>query len=176
MMGAVLQMVNWRLSAEQILYTLNHAEAKMIIINSDFLPILVNIREKLENIKTIVVIAEDGIVPETPLNLDAVYEEMLANATPAYDFPDLDENTKATTFYTTGTTGDPKGVHFTHRQLVLHTLSTAIALGSYDTHRPIPIRGRVHAHHPHVPRPRLGPPLRSHPAGGETDLSGKIRT
>jgi fatty-acyl-CoA synthase len=133
MMGAVLQMVNWRLSAEQIQYTLNHADAKMIIINSDFLPILANIREKLENVKTIVVIAEDGIVPETPLSTDAVYEEMLADAAPAYDFPDLDENTKATTFYTTGTTGDPKGVHFTHRQLVLHTMAVAVALGSYDT-------------------------------------------
>jgi fatty-acyl-CoA synthase len=133
MMGAVLQMVNWRLSAEQVLYTINHAEAKMIIINSDFLPILENIRPKLERVKTVVLISEDGNVPETQLNLDAVYENLIGEAAPEYNFPDLDENTKATTFYTTGTTGDPKGVHFTHRQLVLHTLSATIALGSYDT-------------------------------------------
>ena len=60
MMGAVLQMVNWRLSAGQIQYTLNHAEAKIILINSDFLPILETIREKLETVRTIVVIAENG--------------------------------------------------------------------------------------------------------------------
>ena len=154
MMGAVLQMVNWRLSAEQIQYTVNHAEAKLVIINSDFLPILENIREKLTNVKTIVVIAEHGSVPETSLNIDATYEDMLSDAAPAYDFPDLDENTKATTFYTTGTTGDPKGVHFTHRQLVLHTLSVAVALGSYenigrfrsdDVYMPITPMFHVHA-------------------------------
>ncbi len=133
MMGAVMQMVNWRLSAEQIIYTINHAEAKLVIINSDFLPILENIREKLETVKSIVLIAEEGTVPDTPPDINIVYEDMLAAASPEYDFPDMDENTKATTFYTTGTTGDPKGVHFTHRQLVLHTLSCAIAVGSFDT-------------------------------------------
>lgn len=132
MMGAVLQMVNWRLSAEQVLYTLNHAEASLIIINSDFLPILEAIRDKLTFVKSVVVIPEEDQRVQAKFKLDAVYEQMLAAASPDFDFPDLDENTKATTFYTTGTTGDPKGVHFTHRQLVLHTLSSAIAFGSYD--------------------------------------------
>ncbi len=150
MMGAVMQMVNWRLSAEQIVYTINHAEAKTIIINSDFLPILENIRDQLETVKSIIVIAEDKTAPETAVATDGIYEEMLANASPEYDFPDLDENTKATTFYTTGTTGDPKGVHFTHRQLVLHTLSTAVAVGSYDRFRSedvyMPITPMFHVH------------------------------
>lgn len=133
MMGAVLQMVNWRLSADQILYTLNHAEAKMILINGDFLPILEGIFDKLEHVKSLVALPEEEAVPATGLTFDAVYEEMLAGAADRYDFPDLDENTKATTFYTTGTTGDPKGVHFTHRQLVLHTFGVAMATGCYDT-------------------------------------------
>jgi fatty-acyl-CoA synthase len=132
MMGAVLQMVNWRLSAGQIQYTLNHAEAKIILINADFLPILESIREKLETVRKIVVITETSGVPQTALTIDGTYEEMISGAAPTYDFPDLDENTKATTFYTTGTTGDPKGVHFTHRQLVLHTFAVALALGAYD--------------------------------------------
>jgi fatty-acyl-CoA synthase len=132
MMGAVLQMVNWRLSAGQIQYTLNHAEAKIILINADFLPILESIREKLKTVQKIVVITETGGVPQTALTIDGTYEEMISGAAPTYDFPDLDENTKATTFYTTGTTGDPKGVHFTHRQLVLHTFAVALALGAYD--------------------------------------------
>ncbi len=133
MMGAVMQMVNWRLSTAQISYTLNHAEAKVILINTDFLPILEAIKKDLTTVKAVVVIAEDGGAPETATSVDGTYEEILAGAPPAYDFPDLDENTKATTFYTTGTTGDPKGVHFTHRQLVLHTLSVAMAVGCYDT-------------------------------------------
>ncbi len=133
MMGAVLQTVNWRLSGEQIVYTINHAEATMIIINSDFLPILDTIRDKLTTVKKFVVISEEGGTVQSKTAFDCEYEDMLKKASSAYDFPDLDENTKATTFYTTGTTGDPKGVYFTHRQLVLHTLATAVATGSYET-------------------------------------------
>ena len=133
MMGAVLQTVNWRLSADQILFTLNHAEAKLIIINADFIPILENIWENLETVKAVMVIAEDGQSPDTKLNFAAEYEQLLQLASSSYPFPDMEENTKATTFYTTGTTGDPKGVHFTHRQLVLHTLSVSVVSGSYHT-------------------------------------------
>jgi fatty-acyl-CoA synthase len=133
MMGAVLQTVNWRLSTDQILYTLNHAEASLIIINADFLPILQEIWQKLETVKAVVVITEDGKTPDTNLKLAADHEQLLESASASYPFPDLDENTKATTFYTTGTTGNPKGVHFTHRQLVLHTLGIAMASGCYHT-------------------------------------------
>lgn len=133
MMGCVMQMVNWRLSAKQMVYTINHAEAKLIIINSDFLPLLESIREYLPDVKNIIVIAENPDYPESSLEIYSGYDELLEQSSPDFDFPDLDENTKATTFYTTGTTGDPKGVHFTHRQLVLHTLSLTIALGSYET-------------------------------------------
>jgi fatty-acyl-CoA synthase len=133
MIGAVLQTVNWRLSAEQILYTISHAEAKMIIINADFFPILEDIWDRLETVKTVVVIAEDADKPDTKIKLAAEYEALMQSATATYDFPDLDENTKATTFYTTGTTGNPKGVYFTHRQLVLHTLSVSIVSGCYHT-------------------------------------------
>jgi fatty-acyl-CoA synthase len=133
MMGAVLQTINWRLSADQMLYTINHAEAKMIIIHADFLPILEDIRDKLETAKTIVLISEAEAGPDTRLKFAAEYEEVLQSVSGDYAFPDLDENTKATTFYTTGTTGKPKGVHFSHRQLVLHTLAVAVACGAYHT-------------------------------------------
>lgn len=133
MMGAVMQMVNWRLSANQLEYTINHAEARLIIVNSDFLPLLAQIRERLTWVEKIVVIIENDQVAEGPLEICCDYEQLLADSADHYDFPDLDEHTKATTFYTTGTTGDPKGVHFSHRQLVLHTLSLALALGSYET-------------------------------------------
>ncbi len=133
MMGAVMQMVNWRLSANQLEYTINHAEARLIIVNSDFLPLLAQIRERLTWVEKIVVIIENEQVAESSLEICCDYEQLLADSADYYNFPDLDEHTKATTFYTTGTTGDPKGVHFSHRQLVLHTLSLALALGSYET-------------------------------------------
>ena len=133
MIGAVLQTVNWRLSAEQIAYTINHAEAKIIIINADFLPILEEIYTKLETVKTVVVIAEKGASPDTKIGPAAEFEALMQSAAGSFDFPDLDENTKATTFYTTGTTGNPKGVFFTHRQLVLHTLAVAVECGAYQT-------------------------------------------
>ncbi|MGD9228450.1 MAG: fatty acid--CoA ligase [Desulfobacterales bacterium] len=133
MMGAVLQTINWRLSADQILYTLNHAEAKTIIIHSDFISILEDIRAKLETARTIVLISEAEGRPDTRLKFAAEYEALLQTVSAAYAFSDLDENTKATTFYTTGTTGNPKGVYFSHRQLVLHTLGVAVACGAYHT-------------------------------------------
>jgi len=128
-----LQTVNWRLSADQILFTINHAEAKAIIINSDFLPILAAIRQKLETVKTLITIVEVERPPDTNLSPDAEYEDLLNSVSSSYAFEDLDENTKATTFYTTGTTGNPKGVYFTHRQLMLHTLAVAVTSGCYHT-------------------------------------------
>jgi len=133
MMGAVLQTVNWRLSSDQIVYTINHAEAKIIIIHADFFPILAEIQDQLETVQTVIVISAGGAVPDFKYPVVGDYENLLASAVSSYDFPDLDENTRATTFYTTGTTGLPKGVYYSHRQLVLHTFSVAVALGSYNT-------------------------------------------
>jgi fatty-acyl-CoA synthase len=156
MMGAVLHMVNVRLSAEQILYTINHAEDDVLLVHSDFLPLVEAIRDKLQTVKTLVVLA-DGAEPATTTTLPFAgeYERLLAASPAEYDFPDFDENTQATTFYTTGTTGPvPKGVSFSHRQLVLHTLATAAAAGTAvasgrvhrgDVYMPITPMFHVHA-------------------------------
>ena len=133
MMGSVLQTVNWRLAPTQLTYTLNHAEAAVIIVNSELLPLLEGIKDTLTTVRHFVIIYEGGIRVQSAISFASEYEELLKNAPATYDFPDLDENTKATTFYTTGTTGDPKGVYFSHRQLVLHTLGMAAAVGCYDT-------------------------------------------
>ena len=133
MMGAVLHTQNWRLSPEQILYTMNHAEDDVVLIHSDFLPLLEAVQDKLTTVKKIILITDDGQKPETKVKIDMEYEEMLQGAAPSYDFPDLDENTRATTFYTTGTTGLPKGVSFSHRQLVLHTISGMLGLSAYES-------------------------------------------
>jgi len=133
MMGAVIHTQNWRLSPEQILYTMNHAEDDVVLIHADFLPCLEAIKDKLTTVKKVVLITDDDQRPATKTNIDIEYEEMLRGASRHYDFPDLDEYTKATTFYTTGTTGAPKGVYFSHRQLVLHTQAVLIGLGAYES-------------------------------------------
>ncbi|HTJ88834.1 MAG TPA: fatty acid--CoA ligase [Acidocella sp.] len=139
MLGCVLMMVNIRLSPAQIAYTLDHSDAEILLLNKDFFPACRNIRDQLPNIRQVVCLADDQ-APEDGGYGDKYagdYEMLLAAAPPAYDFPDFDENTTATSFYTTGTTGDPKGVYFSHRQLVLHTLTllSTIAMGG--------IHGRV---------------------------------
>jgi len=131
MMGAVLHTVNWRLSPDQVLYTINHAEDDIILVHADFLPLLEAVRDKVVT-KTFVLITDEGPV-ESKISFASEYEAMLKDAPAHYDFPDFDENTRATTFYTTGTTGLPKGVFFSHRQLMLHTLCGGLALGSYDS-------------------------------------------
>jgi fatty-acyl-CoA synthase len=137
-MGAVLHMVNVRLSPEQILYTINHAEDDILLVHSDFLPVLEGIKDRIDPVRTVVLLSDDGKIPATTLELAGEYEELLAAASPDFEFPDFDENTRATTFYTTGTTGLPKGVCFSHRQLVLHTLAVAATFGAN------PVQGRVH--------------------------------
>ncbi|MDL2275052.1 fatty acid--CoA ligase [Desulfosarcina sp. OttesenSCG-928-G10] len=128
MMGAVLQTVNVRLSNEQIAYTLNQAEADVVLVNRTFLPILAAIGQELKTVKRFVVL-EDGEIQALPEGFAGEYESLLSAAKTSYDFPEFDENTRATTFYTTGTTSLPKGVYFSHRQLVLHTMGFLSALG-----------------------------------------------
>ena len=157
MMGAVLQTVNIRLSPQQILFTLNHAKADVILCHTDFWPILDTVKEHLETVKTFVMLSDGGGVAEDPassVEFAAEYEELLARSADDFAFPDFDENTRATTFYTTGTTGNPKGVYFSHRQLVLHTLVALGALASPveqqrlhrgDVYMPITPMFHVHA-------------------------------
>jgi len=130
MLGATLQTVNIRLSPEQILFTLNHARPKLLLVNTEFLPIVEQLRDQLESVEGIILMSDDGAFPKSAARVCGHYEELLAKSSPDFDFPDFDENTRATMFYTTGTTGDPKGVYFSHRQLVLHTLIDLVGFGS----------------------------------------------
>ena len=129
MMGAVLQTVNVRLSPEQIAYTINHAGASTLLVNDEFVGMLEGLKPQLPKVKTLIVMS-DRTKPETGgLSFVGEYENLLAGASADYAFPDFDENTQATTFYTTGTTGLPKGVYYSHRQLVLHTLCELALFG-----------------------------------------------
>ena len=153
MMGAVLHTVNVRLSPEQILYTINHANDDVIIVNADFLPILEAIRAKIRRDVAFVLIDEDGKAPSSGVTFAGEYEALLAAAEPSFDFPTFTEDARATTFYTTGTTGMPKGVYYSHGQIVLHTLAVAQAFGGAphatfgpdDVYMPITPMFHVHA-------------------------------
>ncbi|WP_175653195.1 fatty acid--CoA ligase [Pseudomonas sp. Marseille-P9899] len=135
MIGAVVHTINVRLSPEQILYTMNHADDRFVLVNSEFVGLYQAIAGQLTTVEKTILLT-DG--PEKTAELPGLvgeYEQLLAAASPHYDFPDFDENSVATTFYTTGTTGNPKGVYFTHRQLVLHTMGVATVTGSIDSIR-----------------------------------------
>ena len=129
MMGAVLHTVNVRLTPEQVAYTIDHGGSSVLLVNDDFVPMLEGIRNRIPKVKQLIVLS-DRAVPETGgLTFAAEYEELLRGASRDYDFPDFDENRLATTYYTTGTTGLPKGVGFSHRQLVLHSLAELAFFG-----------------------------------------------
>ena len=122
MMGAVLQTVNVRLSPEQIAYTIDHAGASTLLVNEEFVGLLEGLMPQLPKVKRLIVMSDRSEPQTGSLPFVGEYESLLASASPDYDFPDFDENTQATTFYTTGTTGLPKGVYYSHRQLVLHSI------------------------------------------------------
>ena len=153
MMGAILHTVNIRLSPDQLLYTINHAEDKILIMHKDFEPLIKKVMVNFETVQKIIFIS-DGEDYKPSFECLGEYEELIEKQSDKFDFPDFDENTVATTFYTTGTTGNPKGVFFTHRQLVLHTITALAQFGTmtdpaafnqYDVYMPLTPMFHVHA-------------------------------
>ena len=132
MIGAILHTVNIRLSPEQIVYTMNHAEDDVVLVHDDFLPIIEGVKDDIKTVSTWIQLTDNDTPQATSVDAIGDYETLIAKADDQFDFPDFDENSVATTFYTTGTTGNPKGVYFSHRQLVLHTLVMTGTVASFD--------------------------------------------
>ncbi len=131
--GAILHTINPRLALEDVAYTMEHAEDEILIFHEDFLPLVEQLRPRLTSIRKYILISDGDEAPAVPW-VDAGYEERLGAACPVAALPDLDERTQATLTYTTGTTGRPKGVFFSHRQIVLQTLcgwTPAAVFGNY---------------------------------------------
>lgn len=122
--GATLHPINIRLSEEHIIYTINHAEDKVIFVDDIVLPLLENIYDKIKDtVKLFVYMSDKATLPaNTKIKNMVEYESLLAEQSDEYDWPYLSEDTNASLCYTTGTTGQPKGATFTHRQLYLMTL------------------------------------------------------
>jgi fatty-acyl-CoA synthase len=145
MMGVVLQTVNVRLSPEQIAYTIDHAGSSTLLVNEEFVDLVHSILPKLSKVKRLVVLTDHKAPATGKLEFVGEYEQLLAAASADFDFPDFDENVQATTFYTTGTTGLPKGVYYSHRQLVLHAITELAMFGI------APKQGRFHRDDVYMP-------------------------
>lgn len=143
--GAVLHSVNVRLSPEQTLYTMKHGEDSVVFVHEDFIQLVEAIIDQLPDVKTWVLIRETDREFDTKIPFACEFEDVINKGTEDFEFPDFDENSQATLFYTTGTTGDPKGVYFSHRQLVLHSLGMAVSFAS------IMAQGRFQSHDVYMP-------------------------
>ncbi len=141
-LGAVVHTLNPRLFAEQLIYIINHAEDQWIFTDLSFVPIFEKLQDKLPMVKGFVVMTDQAHMPvETKLRNVICYEEFLSDGDEGFAWPKLDENTACGLCYTSGTTGNPKGVVYSHRSNVLHAMTItgadAFALHSRDTTLPV---------------------------------------
>lgn len=123
--GAILHTVNPRLFSEQIEYVINHAEDRFVFVDLPFVELLEPLAEKLKTVKGFIIMTSRSHMPETSLPNTWCYEELLTGQPAEYTWPRFDENQAASLCYTSGTTGNPKGVLYSHRAMVLHAQATA---------------------------------------------------
>jgi len=145
--GAICHTVNPRLFPEQIAWIVNHAQDRIVISDITFIPILEKIADKMPSVERYVVLTDKAHMPETTLKNAVNYEDWIAQADGKITWKDFDENTAAAMCYTSGTTGDPKGVLYSHRSNVLHALmaNNIDALGASAADTMLPVVPLFHA-------------------------------
>ncbi|MGQ0803840.1 MAG: long-chain fatty acid--CoA ligase [Actinomycetota bacterium] len=149
-MGAVLHTLNIRLFPELLTYVVNHAEDRVVLVDDTLVPLLANVAADLKTVEHFVVVGggDATALSEAAAGADVVrYEDLLAAEEPGFAWPDVDERSAAAMCYTSGTTGNPKGVVYAHRSTVLHSMaacmSSGLALSERD--RVLPIVPMFHA-------------------------------
>jgi acyl-CoA synthetase (AMP-forming)/AMP-acid ligase II len=121
--GSVLHTINPRLFPEQLVYIINHAEDRWVFVDLTFVPLLESIQDQIPHVEGFVIMTDEATMPATSLNNVTCYESLINDASDQIEWPVFDENTAAALCYTSGTTGNPKGVLYSHRSTLLHALS-----------------------------------------------------
>ena len=143
-MGAVLHTLNPRYSPAQLVYILNHAEDKVLIIDPTFIPLVEGVQDQLNFVETIIIAAEKSSIPDNSLNNSCSYDDLLEQESIEYQWPDLSEDTSSALCYTSGTTGNPKGVLYSHRSTILHAISIAGTMGFESSSAVLPVVPMFH--------------------------------
>ncbi len=145
--GAIYHTVNPRLFPEQIAWIVNHAQDRIMMVDLTFVPLLEAIADKLPTIERYIVLTDAAHMPSTKLKNAVAYEDWISEVDSDFRWPEFDERTAAGLCYTSGTTGDPKGVLYTHRSNVLHSLALTgpDALGLSSNGAVLPVVPMFHA-------------------------------
>ena len=140
-MGAVCHTMNPRLSPDQLVYIINHAGDRLLFVDTTFLPLVEAIASQLTDLEAVIVMTGAEDMPETTLTNALCYEDFIAAHGHSYDWPVFDENTASSLCYTSGTTGNPKGVLYSHRSTILHSFAVALPdvmnLGEHECVMPV---------------------------------------
>ncbi|MDC0365169.1 long-chain fatty acid--CoA ligase [Gammaproteobacteria bacterium] len=143
-MGAILHTLNPRYSPAQLVYILNHAEDKVLIIDPTFIPLVEGVQDQLNFVETIIIAAEKSSIPANSLNNACSYDDLLEQESTEYQWPELSEDTSSALCYTSGTTGNPKGVLYSHRSTILHAISIAGTMGFHSSSVVLPVVPMFH--------------------------------
>jgi fatty-acyl-CoA synthase len=149
-MGAVLHTLNIRLFPEQLTYVVNHAEDRIVIVDDSLVPLLAKVAADLKTVEHFIVVGDGDAtaLSDAAAGADVLrYEELLGAEEPEFAWPDVDEHSAAAMCYTSGTTGNPKGVVYSHRSTVLHSMAACMptGLGLTERDRVLPIVPMFHA-------------------------------
>jgi fatty-acyl-CoA synthase len=171
-MGAVLHTLNIRLFPEQLTYVVNHAEDRVILVDDNLVPLLAKVAADLKTVERFVVIGngDASVLREVRPDTEVLrYSDLLSGAGGQFEWPDLDERTAAAMCYTSGTTGNPKGVVYSHRSNVLHSMAACMAgaMGVTENDRILPIVPMFHAN-------AWGLPYAGWMAGADFVLTGRF--